>query len=93
MSAIATAIIHWASSSISLLSTSCLFYLIIKKSPKELRQYRWLLFYVSAMDAATTLVFLLADFDVVVLDSPVLIGPLLMIKKLLTSIIRYKNWN
>ncbi len=56
-------VIHYTSSVISLSTTTVLLYLIVKHSPRELQNvYRWLLFYVSATDAMTTITLVLGNF-------------------------------
>ncbi len=54
--------IHYTSGSFSLIATALLLYLIVKNSPPEMAVYRWLLFYLSATDALTTITLLLGNF-------------------------------
>jgi hypothetical protein len=71
--------IHYTSSAISLLTTAILLYLIVKRSPREMSVYRWLIFYISATDALTTITLLLGNFRLVGMLWYTLVGKLFFI--------------
>jgi hypothetical protein len=56
-------VVHYICGFISLLSTAFLLFLVVKHSPKEMNVYRWFVFYLSATDATTNAILLIADIE------------------------------
>jgi hypothetical protein len=68
------ALIRYIAGILSLSSTALLLFLILRHSSKEMSVYRWLIFYLSATDALTSVVILIADFQPIFLSYYVIGG-------------------
>jgi hypothetical protein len=65
---------HYGCVSVSFIATPLLFYLIFKHSTRDMSVYRWFIFYLSATDILTAIVYFLPDFTPYVFDPPLFAG-------------------